>query len=110
MYTNERSTTTDTSTTERGAGLAELRNATKRFGTGTATVEALGGVDLTIRAGELLALLGPNGAGKTTAIGMLTGLRRPTSGEARLFGRDQRDLAARQRAAGWLVVPSLEPR
>lgn len=110
MYTNERSTTTDTSTTERGAVLAELRNATKRFGTGAATVEALSGVDLTIRAGELLALLGPNGAGKTTAIGMLTGLRRPTSGAARLFGRDPRDLAARQRAAGWLVVPSLEPR
>ena len=42
-------------------------------------------------------MLGPNGAGKTTAISMLTGLRRPTSGTARLFGRDPRDLAARQR-------------
>ena len=83
--------------TEQGAVLAELRNATKRFGTGVATVEAVSGVDLTVRAGELLAVLGPNGAGKTTAISMLTGLRRPTSGTARLFGRDPRDLAARQR-------------
>jgi len=86
-----------TSSNERGAVLAELRNATKRFGGGATTVEALTDVDLTVRAGELLAVLGPNGAGKTTAIGMLTGLRRPTSGTATLFGRDPRNIAARQR-------------
>jgi len=80
-------------TPERGATLAELRRATKQFG----KVEAVRDVDLTVRAGELLAVLGPNGAGKTTAIGMLTGLRRPTSGTARLFGRDPRDLHARRR-------------
>jgi ABC-2 type transport system ATP-binding protein len=81
----------------KGEVLAELHNATKLFGTGTAAVEAVSAVDMAIRAGELLAVLGPNGAGKTTAISMLTGLRRPTSGTARLFGRDPRDLAARQR-------------
>jgi len=42
-------------------------------------------------------VLGPNGAGKTTALGMLTGLTTPSTGTARLFGRDPRDLAARQR-------------
>ena len=78
---------------ERGAVVAELRSATKRFG----VVEAVGAVNLTVRAGELLAVLGPNGAGKTTAISMLTGLRRPTSGTARLFGRDPRDITARRR-------------
>jgi ABC-2 type transport system ATP-binding protein len=97
MFTNERSIATNPTTTPQGAVLAELRDATKRFGAGVATVEAVSGVDLTVRAGELLAVLGPNGAGKTTAISMLTGLRRPTSGTARLFGRDPRDLAARQR-------------
>ncbi len=100
MFTTDRSFATDTTKQpgdDRGAVLAELNNATKHFGTGTATVEAVSGVDLTVRAGELLAVLGPNGAGKTTAIGMLTGLRRPTSGTARLFGRDPRDLLARQR-------------
>jgi ABC-2 type transport system ATP-binding protein len=60
-------------------------------------VHAVADVDLTVRAGELLAVLGPNGAGKTTALSMLTGLSTPTSGTARLFGRDPRDLAARQR-------------
>jgi ABC-2 type transport system ATP-binding protein len=42
-------------------------------------------------------VLGPNGAGKTTALGMLTGLTAPTAGTARLFGKDPRDLGARQR-------------
>ena len=97
MFTNERSITSNSTAAEQGAVLAELRDASKRFGAGVATVEAVNGVDLTVRAGELLAVLGPNGAGKTTAISMLTGLRRPTSGTARLFGRDPRDLAARQR-------------
>jgi ABC-2 type transport system ATP-binding protein len=80
-----------------GAVLAELLGASKTYGTGPAAVHAVEEVDLTVRAGELLAVLGPNGAGKTTALGMLTGLTTPSSGTARLFGRDPRDLAARQR-------------
>ena len=74
--------------------LAELRGATKRYG----RVTAADSLDLEVRAGELLAVLGPNGAGKTTAIGMLTGLTAPTSGTARLVGRNPRDAAARSRA------------
>ncbi|MFC4598362.1 ATP-binding cassette domain-containing protein [Cohnella hongkongensis] len=50
--------------------------------------EAVRGVDLSIRQGELFALLGPNGAGKTTTIHMLTTLLRPDSGWARVCGRD----------------------
>lgn len=77
--------------------LAELRGVSKRYGSGSAAVDALAGVDLQVRPGELLAVLGPNGAGKSTAIGMLTGLTSPTSGRALLFGHNPRDLGARSR-------------
>lgn len=78
------------------AVLAELLGAAKTYASGKTAVHAVTDVDLTVRAGELLAVLGPNGAGKTTALGMLTGLTTPTRGTARLFGRDPRDLVARQ--------------
>ncbi len=77
--------------------LAELRGASKHFGSGAATVQAVDELDLNVHAGELLALLGPNGAGKSTAIGMLTGLTAPTAGSAHLFGYDPRDVRARRR-------------
>ncbi len=77
--------------------MAELRRASKVFGRGSRAVDAVLNVDLTVRPGELLAVLGPNGAGKSTAIGMLTGMTAPTTGVARLFGMDPRDVAARRR-------------
>lgn len=55
---------------------------TKRYREKTA-VDAL---ELTVRQGELLALLGVNGAGKTTTVKMLSGLLRPTSGDAEVLG------------------------
>lgn len=48
---------------------------------------AVDSLDLSVRQGELVALLGVNGAGKTTTIKMLTGLTRPTSGDALLNGK-----------------------
>jgi ABC-2 type transport system ATP-binding protein len=60
-------------------------------------VEALRGVDLAIRPGEVVAMLGPNGAGKTTSISLMLGLRQPTAGEARLFGLPPTDRRARSR-------------
>ena len=50
-------------------------------------VVAVDGLDLEIEEGELFALLGVNGAGKTTTIKMLTGLTKPTSGDAFIFGK-----------------------
>lgn len=67
-------------------------------------VEALRGLDLDIRPGELLALLGANGAGKTTAVRMLLGLAKPTSGEVRVFGLDPRDAVNRVRTGAMLQV------
>jgi ABC-2 type transport system ATP-binding protein len=52
------------------------------------SAEALKGVSLNIKEGELFGLLGPNGAGKTTLIQILTGLCNKTSGEVHLFDKD----------------------
>ena len=51
-------------------------------------VQALNGVDLQIRRGEIFGLLGPNGAGKTTLIGAVCGLLNPTGGTIEAFGLD----------------------
>jgi ABC-2 type transport system ATP-binding protein len=67
-------------------------------------VEALRGLDLTIRPGELVALLGANGAGKTTAVRILLGLATPTSGTARVFGGNPRDAASRTRVGAVLQI------
>jgi ABC-2 type transport system ATP-binding protein len=53
-------------------------------------VHAVRGVDLTVRAGEIVAFLGPNGAGKTTTIDMLLGLSQPDAGSVEVFGRTPR--------------------
>jgi ABC-2 type transport system ATP-binding protein len=51
-----------------------------------AHIEAVAGLDFTIREGEVFGLLGPNGAGKTTTISVLATRIRPTSGDAKVFG------------------------
>ncbi len=51
-------------------------------------LEALKGIDLEIRRGEIFALLGPNGAGKTTLISIVCGLVRPSAGSVRVEGHD----------------------
>ena len=58
-------------------------NLVKDFG----AVRALDGVSFTVKQGEVFSLLGPNGAGKSTTISILSGLLRPTAGEAWVFGR-----------------------
>ncbi len=57
--------------------VVELRNIVKRFG----SVEALSGVTMTVRHGEVLGLLGDNGAGKSTLIKTLAGVHDPDEGE-----------------------------
>ncbi len=59
-------------------------NLVRHFG----DVQAVKGIDLEIKSGEIFGFLGPNGAGKSTAVRMLTTLLRPTSGTARVAGYD----------------------
>ena len=67
-------------------------------------VEALKGIDLTVREGDFFALLGPNGAGKTTAIGIVTSLIRKSGGSVTVFGHDlEREREAAKACIG--VVP-----
>jgi ABC-2 type transport system ATP-binding protein len=73
--------------------VVELEAVTKRYG----ALEAVRGIDLAIHSGEVVAMLGPNGAGKTTSIGLMLGLREPTSGTVRLFGLPPGDRRARSR-------------
>ncbi len=65
--------------------LISISNLSKTYATG---FEALKGVSLDIRDGEILALLGPNGAGKTTLINIICGIVNPTAGSVTVAGHD----------------------
>jgi len=62
-----------------------VQNLSKTYATG---FQALSGVDLEIRRGEIFALLGPNGAGKTTLISIICGIVNPTGGRVLVDGHD----------------------
>jgi ABC-2 type transport system ATP-binding protein len=83
------------------------RSLFKRYG----ELVAVDHVDLTVERGDVFGYLGPNGAGKTTSLRMLLGLIRPTSGEARLFGRDPLVDGARalDGVAGFVEGPRFYP-
>jgi ABC-2 type transport system ATP-binding protein len=87
-------TTPSSTAAHSGEPAIELRDLVKTFrprrGSTDTVVTAVGGIDLTITPGEVVAFLGPNGAGKTTTIDMVLGLTEPTSGTARVFGRPPR--------------------
>ena len=80
--------------------LATMSAVTHRYG----DVVALDGLNLEIRAGEVLAVLGPNGAGKTTAIGLLLGTLRVQEGTVRVFGHEPGAGAVRMRRGAMLQV------
>lgn len=98
-----------------------VRRLTKVYGTGTAEVHALAGVDLDLFAGELIVLLGPSGSGKTTLLNQIGGLDVPTSGElwyrdVELTHADESELTRYRRdAVGFIfqfynLIPSLTAR
>ena len=72
----------------------------KRFGAGG--YAALGGVDLDVRQGELLALLGPSGSGKTTLLRVIAGLEIPDQGRVFFGSEDVTDKPVQQRGIGFV--------
>lgn len=75
-------TMTENGVVLRGDGL------TKQFRSGDLVVDALKGVDITIKRGESVAIIGPSGSGKSTLMGILGGLDSPTEGRLEIGGVD----------------------
>jgi putative ABC transport system ATP-binding protein len=66
----------------------EATQLTRRYGEGETAVDALRGIDLEVRSGELVAVMGPSGSGKSTLMHILAGLDKPTSGTVVIAGTD----------------------
>jgi branched-chain amino acid transport system permease protein len=79
----------------RGTVVLEAEGVTKQFGGLVANKD----MNLSVRAGEVLALIGPNGAGKSTMFNLLSGVLEPTSGRVRFLGEDVVGKGARRIAS-----------
>jgi branched-chain amino acid transport system ATP-binding protein len=79
--------------------LLEVRDAVVHYG----RIQALHGVSLTVREGELVTLLGSNGAGKTTMMRAISGLRPLTSGSVWFDGQDVSKIKAHRRVTDGLI-------
>ena len=88
-----------------GGVAIRVRGLRKRYG----DVEAVRGIDLTVRTGEIFAFLGPNGAGKTTTVETLEGYRHRDAGEAEVLGSDPARPAAGWRARIGVVLQESQP-
>ncbi len=80
-----------------GAHMIEARDVRKTYNGGKVEVEALKGVNLAVRKGEMVAIMGPSGCGKTTLLNSLSGLDDITSGEVLIAGDSIGEMSDRKR-------------
>jgi putative ABC transport system ATP-binding protein len=76
----------------------ELREVSKVYGTGPVQVNALRGVNLAVRTGELVAVMGPSGSGKSSLLTVAGSLEEPTSGQVLVMGTDLTHLSPNDQA------------
>jgi ABC-2 type transport system ATP-binding protein len=91
----------------RGEVVLRVSGLSKRFG----VFDAVKGIDLELRRGEVFGFLGPNGAGKSTTVGMILGLIAPSAGSIELFGVKQKGnrWAALRRIGAIIEEPAFYP-
>jgi ABC-2 type transport system ATP-binding protein len=82
-----------------------VRGLVKRYGGN----EAVAGIDLEVRRGEVFAFLGPNGAGKTTTVEILEGFQQRTGGQVSVLGHDPATAAGPWRERVGVVLQESEP-
>jgi ABC-2 type transport system ATP-binding protein len=87
------------------APVVSFVNVSKQYG----SLKAVDGLNLDLRPGETTALLGPNGAGKSTSLDMLLALRKPTSGQIKMFGSDPYHAVKSGRVGAMLQSGGLMP-
>jgi ABC-2 type transport system ATP-binding protein len=87
------------------SAVISVRGLVKRYG----GLEAVGGLDLEVGAGEVFGFLGPNGAGKTTTVEILEGFRTRDGGEVTVLGEDPARPRSAWRARIGVVLQESEP-
>jgi ABC-type transport system involved in cytochrome bd biosynthesis fused ATPase/permease subunit len=85
--------------------VVSVRGLVKRYG----SREAVAGIDLEVRRGEIFAFLGPNGAGKTTTVEILEGFRQRTGGQVSVLGHDPATAGGAWRDRVGVVLQESEP-
>jgi ABC-type lipoprotein export system ATPase subunit len=79
--------------------IIRAENVTKTYVTGSVTVNALKGITIEIRKGEMVAVMGPSGCGKTTLLNCLSGIDDVTSGKIFIDGQDLTDMNDRNKTS-----------
>jgi len=86
-----------TPTLEEDGVIIRAKNLKKTYDTGKVKVEALRGVDFSVKEGEMIAVMGPSGCGKTTLLNCMSGLDDLSDGDVFIRGRPLSKMSDRQR-------------